>query len=640
MSATLRPLPTDLTPEMQEALKIARDNHEKDIAFEDGLNHPFRVVKQEVKVCLADAFEFVYHGTPLPGSAPEADERADAFQALTQPSAKTVPAESIVPSPDAESETDELTDEQLVQMAVEYLMQGTSSEKAVKKLLNEVDGITQLDAERFVRLALEQRLEEEQVDADESRKVAGDAVDKAKEAEAESNRNWLENYALKNRKRMPVTEEEIQKAARLLKLEAERAARVDLPDLTKADYPEFPDWVFEGTSFYENHVKPICEANPGARVPHFNFIPGVVVMLNYLGTKVRINLRSYPLSSYVVLIGRKGKVKKTSSINDAVRYMQFAGIVGHYSRNVQNADGKSVIWEAGSSEGLGTDMQRITCKNAILYYDELSVLAKKCNIESSTLRETLLRGYESAKFGNSIKSKKDAFSIEPGTYVLSLLSSCTKKKFAETYALLGSGEDGLDDRFTFHLQPEVLERSRPQHYVDTQKGAEITRKLIDKAVNQQAYEIKDTEGLLDKALAEGMDDRSEIRAEKYALYFAIDLGRDLIDSECIARGLAIVRYELAVKDYLKLVEADSKQAVLEIKIRRLLEDAPQGTLSTRELERKANAHRYGTFNWRNAINGLLQAGVIRQVTHQVSWGRKDSVSYQVLRALEVDEDDE
>src|SRR6266478_1391866 len=67
------------------------------------------------------------------------------------------PVEPIPPEPVVPQETDELTDDQLVQMAVEYLEQGTSSEGAVKKLLDEVDGIAQLDAERFVRLALEQQ---------------------------------------------------------------------------------------------------------------------------------------------------------------------------------------------------------------------------------------------------------------------------------------------------------------------------------------------------------------------------------------------------------------------------------------------------------------------------------------------------
>jgi hypothetical protein len=530
-----------------------------------------------------------------------------------------------------------LTDEQLVEMAGGYL--GYGAEAAANRLLQEVDGVTLDEAKTFVIRALEKKLEVEQAYADENSKIAGDAVDKAKELEAENNRLFIENIATKQRKRMPVSEEEIQMQARLIKAQQARVERELLPDLDsiKSEYPEFPNWVMEGTSFYENHVKPICDANPGARIPHFNFIPGVVMMLNYIGNKVRIPLRNWKPSLYVVIIGKKGKVKKSSSINDAMAYFHHVGVADHYSNSMKNADGKTVVWEAGSPEGLGTNMQNTNCKNAVLFYDELSVLAKKANIESSTMRDSLLKMYESGMFSNSIKSKKDSFAITPGSYVASLIAASTKKKFAETYSSLGSGDDGLDDRFSFHLQPEVLERSRPQVWVSTIEGAIRTRQLIDQAVNQQVFEFdKDALELLEQAQANGLNDRDEIRAEKYALYFTVDLGRQRIDLDCVQRGLAVVRYEVAVKKYLRLTEADGKQAQLQIKIRRLLEDAPDGMMTERELERKANAHRHGTFNWSNAVKGLLISGVIREVQ---GLGRKGA-TYQLMKLIETDEDDE
>src|SRR6266702_2349135 len=156
---------------------------------------------------------------------------------------------------------------------------------------------------------------------------------------------------------------------------AVEAAPEEEIDFEAMDYPVFPRWVMQGTSIYENFVKPYCEKN--SRIDYFMFLPTAALMMNYLGTKIKIPLKGWKPSFYIVLIGEKGRANKSSSIKDGMKFLEFAGVSQMYSKDIKNADGKTVVWEAGSPEGLGTDMQRTNCRNAVLFYDELSALVSK-----------------------------------------------------------------------------------------------------------------------------------------------------------------------------------------------------------------------------------------------------------------------
>ena len=155
-------------------------------------------------------------------------------------------------------------------------------------------------------------------------------------------------------------------------------------------YPVFPDskWLFGGCSIYEGFVKPICDANPSRRA-EFMMLPALTILLNYIGTKVRIEYKGLIPSIYLVLVARKGRLFKSSSIQDAIEYLQYAGIVNYANQGTRNAEGKSLVWTAGSPEGLGMEMSRTNCKNSILFYDELATLSKKASIEGSNLGSSL-----------------------------------------------------------------------------------------------------------------------------------------------------------------------------------------------------------------------------------------------------------
>jgi hypothetical protein len=371
------------------------------------------------------------------------------------------------------------------------------------------------------------------------------------------------------------------------------------------EYPVFPRHVMFGTSIYEGFARPYCEVN--SRIDYFMWMPAAAMMMNYLGTKVSAELTSWKPSFYLVLIGQKGRANKSSSIKDAMRYLEFASVLSYYSKNIKNADGKSLVWEAGSPEGLGTDMQRTNCKNAILFYDELSALVSKSRIEGSGMNSALLKMYESNNFANSVKTKKDAFNVDPGTYCSTLITATTDRKFAELWSGLAGEDTGLNDRFTWVLQPKTLPDLKLEQVVNYNEAALATRRLMDRAVQKQTYKFFDKTPL--QRILEVYNNRTAIRAEKWALYFAIDMGLDEIDEDCVYRGIELVKYEEAVKEYLMTFEAKNDESAIQQGVVRLLKKNA-GKMEKRDVERALNANKYGLSIWNKAYYTLVNSGYI------------------------------
>jgi hypothetical protein len=311
-----------------------------------------------------------------------------------------------------------------------------------------------------------------------------------------------------------------------------------------------------------------------------------------------------------------------------MKYLEFAGVLSMYSKDIKNADGKALVWEAGSPEGLGTDMQRTNCKNAVLFYDELSTLVSKSQIEGSGMMGALLKMYESNNFSNSVKTKKDAFSVAPDSYVTTVITATTDQRFHELWGQFAGDDTGLNTRFTFILQPQQLPNEELEEVVPFFEATEKTKARASAAINQIVFEFNygfDGKEML-KECQKMCGGRAEIRAEKWALYFAIDLGKTVIDSECIERGVALVNYEREVKKYLATEEAATKSAGLQQKMVQLLERSngriPEyGTQGFRAL---TGERKYGTDMWRKAFFGLANEGVLKQDNGDIvmvrSWG--------------------
>jgi hypothetical protein len=394
-------------------------------------------------------------------------------------------------------------------------------------------------------------------------------------------------------------------------------------------YPKFPQWVMAGTSVYEGLIRPVCEKN--SRYPEFMFMPAAALILNYIALKVRVEYKNIVPSFYMVLIGQKGRVIKSSSVADVIEYLHNAGVVDDASSSTRNAEGKSMVFTVGSPEGLGIEMSRTNCKNAVLYYDELSLLTSKAGIEGSSLLPQLLIMHESKKFSNTVKGRKESFNFEPGSYCASMIACTTDKNFHKQWSKMSGDSSGMDDRTFFLYQPEILASLKPYILVNTKDAAVETRKRLDKAVQQGVYCIEDSTQLEEKIGKIGV--RGASRVEKLSLYFAVDLGRDSIDNECIERAIAICDYEMAAKKYLRTFEATSREGAIQNEIIQTLQ-RNQGAMPKRDLERIIHPIRYGLSLYNQCYFGLLKSEYITEYGTGV---KNDPTQVILMRNIEEEE---
>jgi hypothetical protein len=409
------------------------------------------------------------------------------------------------------------------------------------------------------------------------------------------------------------------------------AEEIELPEIASVPYPKFPEWVMNGTSLYEGFVKPVCEVN--SRYPEYMWMSAMVILMNFLALKVAVNKKRLIPSFFLINIGMKGRLHKSASVEDAIRYFSCMGVCDNGGVMTRNAEGKSLIYSPGSPEGLGIEMQRTQCKNAILYYDEFMTVVNKAGIDTSDLVSTLLKLYESGKFSNLIKARKDSFSLEFGTYCVSFIANTTDKNFIRLWSkLLGNESSGLKDRFFFLYQPQRLKDQKPFVDVNWGEGVVKTRKLIDAALAKKTYDIIYPE-MLDN-ISKRMDDRQEQRVERLALAFAVDLGLDVIDDECIERAIAIVDYEQAVKKYLKTFETQTKEAQIQMEVIGYLM-RHNGVALQRDVERALHpVEQHGTFLWTRSWQGLVMSGKIQVLG---SGKKADPKQWQLLWVPEEEE---
>ena len=163
-------------------------------------------------------------------------------------------------------------------------------------------------------------------------------------------------------------------------------------------------------------------------------------------------------------------------------------------------------------------------------------------------------------------------------------------------------------------------------------GALETRKIIDAAVKQGVFRITDDSPLAHKMANRDIDNREGIRVEKFALGFAIDMGKTEIDEECIERALALVKYEKDVKAYLAPFEASTIEGSIQMELITLLKKG-NGTQTMRDINRIMHPERMGTSLWTRSYSGLIQLGYIKAMG---SGTKNDPHRVVLMRAPEED----
>jgi hypothetical protein len=387
-------------------------------------------------------------------------------------------------------------------------------------------------------------------------------------------------------------------------------------------YPVFPRWVIGGTSIGEGLVKPLCAVN--SRLPEFMFMPAVTLLLNYLGGKVHIETNRIMPSFFLVMIGRSGKVIKNSCVSDAAEYFHSAGILD----SAKATPGMTmVVTDPKSDVDLGRTMKSWNNRNAVIYFPKLERFARTSMYNHGTFEASLLAMYESGTFSNTLKSKRDSFSFPYNSYCVSLISCASDGDFHKQWPKIASLNSGLADRTFFLLQPEKLDDMIPYTYVNTVAGAIQTKTLIERALVLGTYRFTPEATQLLEMNFNRLGNRAGIRVEKLALYFAVDLGKSEIDESCVERALAVARYEVQIKKYLKTFN-QTPGGVLQGEIVQFLRKNG-GTVTERELNREIHPERLGSFLWDRVYGGLIRAGWIAET----GTGKKGDPKQIVLMRL-------
>lgn len=365
------------------------------------------------------------------------------------------------------------------------------------------------------------------------------------------------------------------------------------------ELPVFPEWVLVGTSIGEGLVKPAVLTS--SKHPQFLFFPAMQLLMNYISGKVEIGLgKRTRFNTFVLLISPFGKFFKSSSVELAQKYFKNIGLLQSYTNNSKMTEGRVMLSQAGSAEGFCLAMDRVNCKNAIMYADELSDFVAKAGIESASLGSKLLMFYDSAETSNLVKRAKDSYTLEAGTYTFGWIACTTDRAFPRLWAQVSGAGTGISDRVLFIPSPAEPIPPKKFHdplFVDSAK----TRQLVDKAVNQKHFEYTDTDEASEQM--NGMNPRSMQMVENFALAFAIDLGLSKIDNDCIERAKAVVDFTDASAEHLQLIEADNKDGRLQKEIVREIRKNG-GRMSYRDLCQALDYVRHGLDNWKRCYNAL------------------------------------
>jgi hypothetical protein len=374
----------------------------------------------------------------------------------------------------------------------------------------------------------------------------------------------------------------------------------EIDDTQNLPYPQFPREVMCGTSLYEGFVKPVEERSD--KYPELLFMPAVVLLLNEIFGKVHLKASSLRPNMYLGIIGPYGNFFKSTCCEMAHGYfMKMDRAMNFDPRATKTTDGKIAIVSVGSPEGFGKMMAQANTKHAILYYDELSKFVGKANIESSSFVSDMLSFYESRPFGNLIKAQKDSFSFEPGSYCFSWMWCTTDRKFPGLWGRIPGDHADFDNRLFFLLTPEREKSGGRFEDVDCSEGAAKTRKLIDAAISKKVYDYDLLSGI-DETLTQFRDARDQMMLQVLSLFFAIDLGREVIDDDCVERAFKLVRYRQKSLAYLDPATSDDPiGSIMKQVIRELRRNG--GKMKYRDLYRNMDAMGKG-MKWESAIKAL------------------------------------
>jgi len=367
---------------------------------------------------------------------------------------------------------------------------------------------------------------------------------------------------------------------------------------------EFPDVMGGVAGFFSSLYSAYLES------PELFFYLSYLTILGSIVSKnLRVNseLLIQP-RLFVVLLGESADDRKSTSINHAVALC----------REVLNGDylGWGACFGVGSAEGLQKRLEESS--SLILIFDEFKQLISKGKIDGSILIPCINSLFEQ----NHYESRTQKSVIVLRDVHLSLLTASTIQTYERTwdpsftdigfnnrlFIVPGSGER----RFSF---PQTIPVSEKQEVQD------MTVKILKHSAGLRLDITKEGRERYDEWYFNQEHSIHAKRLDTYALRFmallAVNELKTVIDEEVVDKSIRLMDWQLQVRKLHDPIDADSKMAAAEERIRRAL---AQGSKSDRDLKRAVHADRMGIWFYDTAIKNLLRSREIKFIKGEKKWG--------------------
>ncbi len=355
------------------------------------------------------------------------------------------------------------------------------------------------------------------------------------------------------------------------------------------DTMPFPDIMSgvagEFANLYSSYLEPPA---------HFFYISFLTCLGSFLPVTLASELKTQP-RLFVVLLGQSADDKKSTAMTKTINFFR--------DEDTQ----LKVCFGVGSAEGL----QKIIKESPrlLLCLDELKQLIGKCKIDGSVLLPCINTLFES----NNYESQTKTTSIKLCDVHLSILAASTIQTYEHTW----------DSSFTdigFNNRLFIVPGSGEKKYAFPKKIPGRDKRLLQEKLDDiiqfvgrsLEVDITDTALLLYEHWYRNLD-RSEHskRIDTYALRFmmliAINEKQSTIDESIVEKGIKLMDWQLSVRQLHDPIDADSKMAKMEQKIRRVLK---RGSHSDRDVQRAVHSQRAGVWVYKTSLTNLTNAGEI------------------------------
>lgn len=367
----------------------------------------------------------------------------------------------------------------------------------------------------------------------------------------------------------------------------------------------FPDEVMSGAAgrfatTYAQYLEP---------PPHFFYFSYLTLLGSYLSGLLLLEseLKLEP-RLFTILLGLSGTARKSTAADKTIDF--FLNTLPHsVSRFLEDRCHMAICQGAGSAEGLAKYLMS-KADRVLLWLDEFKTFVSKCKIDTSALLSMVTTLFESTSYQNSLKSND----IQVKNGHLSLLACSTTEVFQACF----------DSRFQsvgFSNRLFIVPGESERKYSVPPKMPEFERELL--AADLEAVVAFVGKGrtltFTPEALAIWDDYYKNlessihaIRLDTYglrlALLLAVNEKRESIDTDIVRKVISILHWELGVRKQYDPIDADSALAIMEERIRRVMQ--MKHTVKERELARLTNAHRAGLWVFHTAIQNLVKYGEI------------------------------